>query len=1031
MNSFLQRFKSLLGSELIKSVIVLTIFLFHGTGTSAQYFGRNKPGYKVFEFDVVQTPNFEIYHYLRNDSLIRSISRWSETWHDMHQAIFKDTLKTKNPIIFYSNHSDFQQTNTISSIIGTGTGGVTESLKNRVIMPVATSLAQTDHTLGHELVHAFQYNMLLKADTTKRLSINNIPLWMIEGMAEYLSIGSIDPHTAMWMRDALLNNDFPSLEQLTVDTKYFPYRYGQAFWAMAGKTWGDTIIMPLLEKTAQLGFDKAAENLLGFDEKTLSGMWKSATEIHFGEYLKNKVDSLAGRQIISEVNAGETNISPSISPDGKYIAFFSEKNLFTLDLFLADANTGKIIKKLSSVVRNNEIDDFSFIESSGTWSPDGKQFAFVIFSKGVNKLAFLDVRKSRIVKEYRIPGVQSFSNPSWSPDGQYIVFTGQVDGISDLYIFDLNTFEVDKLTSDFESNLHPSWSHDGNFIVYSQEVMNYELNRKIFSFDLALLDIKNKSIEKIDLFRGAKNLNPCFSSDDRNIFFLSDADGFRNLYKYDLVTNRLFRLTDYMTGISGITAFSPAISVSAEKNLITYNYYFNNKYHIWTAGENQFKSIEADKYSVNLDAGTLPPLKHLALNVVDTALHNRIKMADLPVDSMKIIPFRSKFKLDYISNNGNIGVSTGMFRNSMSGSVSAIFSDIVGNNQLYTGLALNGEIYDFGGQAAYINQKGKIKWGGAVSHVPYLSGGMSLVRDTILINDQELPVWNYMVDYLRMFEDNVSIFGSYPLSLTRRFEAQASSSWYYYRIDRYNYYYTLDEFPIGGEKEKLDAPGGSNFQQVSLAYVEDNSYYGITSPMQGHRARFEVEKYFGAANILTTLFDYRKYFYTRPITIAFRLYNYGMYGKEAENGVIPPFYIGYPWLIRGYENVSYSSYQQDNRFNVSWLTGTRIAVANAELRFPFTGPEKLTLIKSKFFLTDLNLFFDAGLAWSKGNSVNMDLYKTSADIEEDDRSPLLSTGASIRINLFGYLVIEPYYAFPLQNGGFKNGQFGLSFVQGW
>ena len=76
------------------------------------------------------------------------------------------------------------------------------------------------------------------------------------------------------------------------------------------------------------------------------------------------------------------NISPSISPDGKYIAFFSEKNLFTLDLYLADAGTGKILKKLSSVVKNNEIDDFSFIESSGTWSPDGKQFAFVIFSKG-------------------------------------------------------------------------------------------------------------------------------------------------------------------------------------------------------------------------------------------------------------------------------------------------------------------------------------------------------------------------------------------------------------------------------------------------------------------------------------------------------------------------------------------------------------------------------------------------------------------------------------------------------------------------
>lgn len=47
-----------------------------------------------------------------------------------------------------------------------------------------------------------------------------------------------------------------------------------------------------------------------------------------------------------------------------------------------------------------------------------------------------------------------------------------------------------------------------------------------------------------------------------------------------------------------------------------------------------------------------------------------------------------------------------------------IFSDIVGNNQLFSVLFLNGEIYDFGGQVAYINQTKIIKWGASVSHIP-------------------------------------------------------------------------------------------------------------------------------------------------------------------------------------------------------------------------------------------------------------------------------------------------------------------------
>jgi outer membrane protein assembly factor BamA len=215
--------------------------------------------------------------------------------------------------------------------------------------------------------------------------------------------------------------------------------------------------------------------------------------------------------------------------------------------------------------------------------------------------------------------------------------------------------------------------------------------------------------------------------------------------------------------------------------------------------------------------------------------------------------------------------------------------------------------------------------------------------------------------------------------------------------------------------------------------VEDNSYFGMTSPMRGHRSRYQVEKYSGAADIFTALLDYRQYFYLKPVSMAFRLYNFGMYGKDSENGVIPPLYIGYSWLLRGYDKISYNTGDSfgGNSFNVSWLSGTRVLIANAELRFPFTGPERLALIKSKMLLTDINLFFDSGLAWNSGSKIGFKRNPASDRMDENERFPLFSTGASLRINLFGYLVIEPYYAFPLQNGGFRNGVFGLNFVPGW
>ena len=279
-------------------LILLCALLFIPVLIHAQYFGRNKPAYKVFDYKVYQTPNFEIYHYLDNDSALNVLANRSEAWYKHHQDIFRDTIQERNPIIFYENHADFQQTTAVSGLMGEGTGGVTEAFKQRVVMPITPSLGKTDHVLGHELVHAFQFNMLIHGDSLRLTNVSNIPLWMIEGMAEYFSIGSVDPHTAMWMRDAVLSNDIPTLKDMTRSYKYFPYRYGQALMAMIGKTWGDSVIVPIFKETAIRGYDKAIKNVLGIDEKNLSELWKTALIANYSPHLKDTIDEQSGKRIL-------------------------------------------------------------------------------------------------------------------------------------------------------------------------------------------------------------------------------------------------------------------------------------------------------------------------------------------------------------------------------------------------------------------------------------------------------------------------------------------------------------------------------------------------------------------------------------------------------------------------------------------------------------------------------------------------------------------------------------------------------------
>ncbi len=263
-------------SHTMKHTLVFALFFaaLFASPLQAQYFGRNKPRYNQQPFKVTETEHFVIYDYLDNPEKLKELAAAAELWYSMHSKVLGDTFTVKNPLIIYNDHPGFQQTNAIQGEISVGTGGVTEGLRNRVIFPVAPTNQQTHHVLGHELVHAFQYNMILNGDSTSMRNLANIPLWMVEGLAEYLSIGRIDAHTALWMRDAVLNDEVPRIKDLD-SGKYFPYRWGQAFWAYVTGVYSDEAIKPLFENTAKYGLKSAVPMTLGISVDSLSNSWRA------------------------------------------------------------------------------------------------------------------------------------------------------------------------------------------------------------------------------------------------------------------------------------------------------------------------------------------------------------------------------------------------------------------------------------------------------------------------------------------------------------------------------------------------------------------------------------------------------------------------------------------------------------------------------------------------------------------------------------------------------------------------------------
>lgn len=1034
----------------------------------AQYFGQNKVRYKNLKFKVYQTPHFQIYYYLKNDSVMKSFAQEAELWYTIHQQVFQDTFRKPNPIILYANHPDFEQTTAISGEIGIGTGGVTEGLKNRVIMPLMETNQTTRHVIGHELVHAFQYHALLGDGAKGNLeSLNNLPLWMIEGMAEYLSLGKKDAYTAMWMRDAYLNKDIPTLRDLTTSNKYFPYRYGEAFWSFIGSTYGDSVIVPFFKNTARFGLDYGIRRTFGYDEKTLSSLWKNSIESTYKPYLKDSVQRPVGFRLIDDKNSGKMNVAPSISPDGKYVAFLSEKDLFTIDLFLADAKTGRVLRKLTSKVSNTHIDEFNFIESAGAWSPDSKQFAFSVTSGGRNRIIIIDVNSGRTLKDLSMGKAQQFSNLTWSPNGKDIAFNGLANGQNDLYLYNLPTKKLIQLTDDKYSDFQPSFSHDGKKIVFSSDRSTYgQFLEQDIPFNLAVYDLETKKTTDIKVFNGANNLNPQFAPDDQSIYFLSNRDGFRNLYRYHLNTGTTDQMTNLFTGISGITEFSPALSLS-NKGDVVYSYYRAQKYAIYNANISDFKPQVVDNQAINFDAALLPPPKSVGVDLINTNLNNFLAYQKIPADSIHNVPFRPQFKLDYLASNG-VGAGVSRYGAGLSSGIQGLFSDIVGQDQIFAGASVNGQIYDFGAQLAYINRHGRWNIGFGVSHIPYQYGSYTEGISTVNVNNKPTSVYESRYDITRTFQDAVQVFASYPFSKITRLEFGSSASRYSYRVDRYSTYYQYNvvnnvPYPTNGlysehnhiSRDQYRAETGYDLAPFSLyqlntALVGDNSFFGVASPLEGYRYRIGIEGNVGNFKFYSPTIDLRRYVRLKPVTFAGRIYGYGRFGNEGQQ--LYPLFIGYPYLIRGYEaNSFYRNYSRNTgNFTIDQLQGSRTAVINFEVRLPFTGPEKLSQIKSKFLFSELNLFFDAGLAWNAGDKITFKKEPAANEYLTDasgnpvynrfgqlvypsgfNRVPATSVGISLRVNIFGAFVLEPYLAVPFQRTDISKPVFGLNFAPGW
>jgi len=1050
----------------------------------AQYFGRNKVRYDNFDFKILETEHFDIYYYEGVEQSSRDVARMAERWYDRLSGILGHEFDERKSIILYADDADFRQTNITN--IGQGTQGVTEGLRQRVVLPVAGSYAETDHVLGHELVHQFQYDI---AQSSGRFAqFVRLPLFLIEGLAEYLSVGREDALTSMWMRDAVLRDDFPTITQLQRSGGYNEYQYGQPFWAYIGGTYGDEAAIRLFRTALDMPIDSAIVTVTGLDPDDLSGRWQAAlrdqlvpatagrtvpqpprTDEQLVEIAENRdqrrQDRQEGKQarrprflaypdsfavmkgtrlLARERNTGTMNIAPQLSPDGKYVAYLSEKDLFGIDLFLADAVTGEVVAKLEEVGTDPHTDALRFIASAGTWSPDGTQFAYVVFAGGDNEIAILDVNRRDVVRRIKVADLGAIKDPSWSPDGSQLAFAGVKGGQTDLFLVDVTgstAGQVRQLTNDRYADIQPAWSPDGATLAFTTDRgPGTSFERLTFApMRLGLYDMASGEIEVLSLFPGSKHINPAWSPDGQNLYFISDNGGFNDVYRRDMATGDLYQVTNLATGVSGIADMSPALSVSSGTGALAYSVFEGQRYSVYSLAEAEADGTPVTEITFAEGAATLPPADAQARSKVTGYLAD----ARNGLPSTSEFPerdYRSKLSLDYVSQpqigatynspytGGGLGAQGGIFM---------LFSDQLSDNRLGLTVQANGTFKDIGGQAVYLNQTRRLNYGAAVGHIPYLQPFLAPAPEGYLTRY-----------YRRTYVSQASLISAYPLNQSQRFELDGGYTRYGYDLE-YDSFLIEDGFvQYEGRRSAPDeiaqALGLRNDQlhlgQAGVAFVGDYSYFGFASPINGSRYRLGVDGTVGTLNFATVTADYRKYIMTRtgilpdrmPITLAARALHYGRYLGDADQNRLYPLYLGYGSLVRGY---SFNSFSDDGFSDFeNRLFGSRMGVGSVELRMPLLGTPQLGLLSFPYLPTELTFFGDAGVAWGLTTRNPLGEAVTTSF---SDAQPVFSAGVSTRVSLLGALILEPYYALPFsrygENGDLSTGRgvFGLNLTPGW
>jgi len=903
---------------------LISLLLMPALAGAQFYFGQNKVQYTNFNWQVMETEHFRIYFYPDEEQIAKIGAKISEDSYKSLSMLFNHEIYRKIPLIIYSSPNYFSQTNVIPSLLPESVGGFTEFMKGRVVVPYHGSYYDFAHVLRHELVHVFTLSKLEEVMSRQRLMrMASPPLWFIEGLAEFWSI-EWTSEADMILKDMTISGNIIPIERLyEISGTYLMYKVGQSICQFINDEYGSDKLILLFENWWKgRDFDEVVRITLGEPLKDISKKWEYHLKKKYYPEIADR--GLAKLEAVQLTKDGYSLKGvPILLQDGdstrEWIVFKANKRGYSGIYMMPPAGEKKKLHTLLKGERSASFESLHLFQSGIDANSDGKVL-FSSKSKERDVLYLYDIYRREVTSKYEFSDLAAIISPRFSPNGNLAVFGGaRVSGISDIYVLNLLTGELNRLTDDIYYDTDPAFNTNGDSIIFSSDRCLDGNNGAVNLYSIALTGGTPVQITSGDWRDASPDIT------ENGIYFSSDRDGAFNIYRLNN-DGTVNRITSLLTG-----AYDPRLTPDRES--IIFSGYQDFGFHIYRQ-----KITDSVTFATNP-----PPVGKVFW-----------KPGEL---SKKYVKSSLKYKTEYSFDFAQSALSYDPVYGALGGLQIAL-SDMLGDYAFYFLLSNTAESKDdiltsFNLAVTYINKKHRFNWGlgayhfyddnyfndydgyyserqiGGLVHVNYPISRFNRVETTTLLRYSSKDLWMFqyrrrgllMTNYISFVSDNSLWDISGP-------------------IEGHRYNFTL------GQTTRLD--DGRQYNRIGLIdlrhYIRLGKFSAFASRMFGYSSSgIEPQRlYFGGS------WSFRGYerrqFYVRNIIFS---------SNELRFPLIDNLVIGFPFggigfkAIRGalYFDAGYLSDREfhflDNEFFDgligSYGTGFRVALGRMMvLRFDFS-----------------------------------------------------------------------------------------------